>query len=323
MAHVIVDLPAASRREQALDPKALSREVWRHEQLARERQLHPVVELYSHKSKVSKRLTKLWQSKTELQRDTLEGIYLIRVNLMKHRPEAVLALTQRVVLGIPLLVAWNSIGQVLSPRELAGFEESELEIPLSAFFEDVTAGKPFRLTPPEPGAAGATRVAEQVEGASPPSEEHSDAGVVPLVQALSQQLDEYVEAARQRAVEYLTQHALLFDLTLESLVELDVHLAEHDDFRGSDAERSGAVQQLAAALAVYFGQVVCGYAEAGWYVDTTRTSLTEALRLRVIRGEQTEDVAPALIVMDALEVPSRTLFGSAVELCGLLEGAQR
>ncbi len=399
MPHVIVDLPSAPRRKQDADPTALSRQVWQHDGLAKEQGLHPVVELYSHKSKTCKRLSKLWKKNTQLRDDTLDGIYLIRVNLLEHGPKAVLLLTHRVVLGVPLFVAWNPLGQVLSPREFAGFDDSELEQPLSAFFEDVVAGQPFRLAPvkkeprerhtkkptapaqsatdaatpssdatkthaatpkdAEPDAATKTstttpssdatktgvatpkdtepRDATEAEPAAsseepaaqaprPASELDQDVEQSPLapdpnVVALSRQLDVYLEKAGELAEQYLAEHELLTDHSLESLVDLDVHIREYLVSADAPAEAQRELQKIAGALAVYLGETIRACSDATWYVDQERSSLVQALRLRVQRRNDREDVAPAQIVLDALTSRSDTLFGRVAQLSGLLDSS--
>ncbi len=359
MPHVIVDLPSAPRRKQDADPTALSRQVWKHDKLAKEQGLHPVLELYSHKSRTCKRLSKLWKKNDQLRDDTLDGIYLIRVNLLKHGPRAVLLLTQRVVLGIPLFVAWNPLGQVLSPREFAAFDDSELEQPLSAFFEDVVAGKPFRLAPvkKEPrkrhttkptataqstGNAATPKDAEpsdakEAEPAAPSDEEAAQAhhpapeadqdveqsplAPDPNVVALSRQLDVYLEKAGELAEQYLAGHELLTDHSLESLVDLDVHIREYLVSADAPPEAQRELQKIAGALAVYLGETVRACADATWYVDQSRNSLVQALRLRVQRRDDTEDVAPAQIVLDALTSRSDTLFGRVAQLSGLLDSS--
>ncbi len=371
MPHVIVDLPSAPRRKQDADPTALSRQVWQHDGLAKEQGLHPVVELYSHKSKTCKRLSKLWKKNTQLRDDTLDGIYLIRVNLLEHGPKAVLLLTHRVVLGVPLFVAWNPLGQVLSPREFAGFDDSELEQPLSAFFEDVVAGQPFRLAPvkkeprerhtkkPTAPAQSATdaatpssdatktgaatpkdtepRDATEAEPAAsseepaaqaprPASELDQDVEQSPLapdpnVVALSRQLDVYLEKAGELAEQYLAEHELLTDHSLESLVDLDVHIREYLVSADAPAEAQRELQKIAGALAVYLGETIRACSDATWYVDQERSSLVQALRLRVQRRNDREDVAPAQIVLDALTSRSDTLFGRVAQLSGLLDSS--
>lgn len=395
MPHHIVDIPAASRRAQAGDPQALSRAVWKHVALAEEQGLNPVVELYSHKSKTSKRLSKLWDRAGDLVGDTLDGIYLMRINLLKHSPQSVIALTPQVILGLPLFLAWNRQGQVLSPRELGGFDDSELELPLSAFFEDVAGGRPFRLAapplqttpgvspsetndapaanaaseenqpPPERAAAvpavatpavadpaapvlaslGPANLAEAVESRSTKPNPH--------LAALGPQLDDYIRRATEVAVEYLTENGLLFDRTLESLVDLDVHLMEHKLFESTSDLGKRHVQKYVGPLAVYFGETLCAVADGAWYVDPSQTSVTEGLRLRVVRSqlirrlsdtpgatekdagpergpsndggvlvegaEIVEDIAPAQVVLDVLEYPTHNLLGSAIQLCGLLD----
>ncbi len=328
MPHVVVDLPGQSRKKQDADPTLLSREVWKHEGIATSQGLQPVIELYSHKSKVCKRLTKLWKRDTEVRSDTLNGIYLIRVNLLKHGPKAVLALTQRVVLGVPLFVAWNPLGQVLSPREFGGFSDSELEVPLSAFFEDVVAGKPFRLSPAASRKRRQSAIPRQHSEliAPEPKQEAKDEPALPInpnpnVAALSQQLDAYLDKARALATDYLAERGLLFDATLESLVDLDVHIRETTDALGASQQEQQQLQRVAGALAVYFGETIRSCVDATWHVDLSKTSVVDALRLTIAEGDGQNDIAPAQLLLEAVSSRAPTLFGQAVKLSGLLENA--
>lgn len=297
----------------------MSREVWRHEGLAKAQGLQPVVELYSHKSKACKQLSKLWSSKSQRRDDTLDGIYLIRVNLLEHGPKPVALLTPRLVLGVPLFVAWGPLGQVLSPREFGRFDGDAFESTLSAFFRDVAANQPFRLqrstqssrpfpsedTPSEPTATNQPPNAPKQPNAN--------------VMALSRQLDTYLEKALEIAVEYLREHELPFDLTLESLVDLDEHIRDSMASSAEALPTRRALQQAAGALAVYLGETIAACTEASWSVDTSRPSLVAALRLNIAVGERRLELAPAQLVLDALGAEPRPLFGRAVELSGLID----
>jgi hypothetical protein len=162
MPHVLIELPCASRRTQQDDPTLLSREVWKHEGPAKAQGLHPVVELYSHKSKACKRLTKFWQSSAPLRDNTLDGIYLIRVNLLDHGPKPVALLTPRIVLGVPLFVAagtgarwaFNALHRTIKNNQIPGPNDQTVDKFTSpkqraeyyqkngAFFQDVGLSKP-------------------------------------------------------------------------------------------------------------------------------------------------------------------------------------
>ncbi len=320
MPHLIVDLPSSSHRKQQTDPTALSREVWRHASVATSQGLHPIVELYSHKSKHCKQLTRFWTKQSQLRDDTLDGMYLIRINLLEHGPKPVLMLTQRVGLGIPLLVAWNPKGQVLSPAEFGSFDGTEFVAALSAFFEDVAADVPFRLEPPAERRARKRRSA-----AAPPAQNTLAVPTTrpaPNVLALSQQLDAYVDKAREVAVQYLEEHELLCDFSLESLVDLDTHILENGTTVGEALPLQQMLRKAVGALAVYFGETIRGAAGGTWYVDTAQSSLVQALRLRIAHADRIHEVVPAQIVLDALESESLTLFGQGAELSGLLDDAQ-
>lgn len=138
----------------------LNSEVWRHAQLAKERGLALVVEIYARSVLASRRLTDWWCSGDPLMRDTLTGIYLLRVDLQKYGPEAVLRLTPYAVVGAPLFVGWNPVGQVCSRTQFEELTPESMALPLSAFVEDVLAGRPHSLNPvPSLGSAERTREA--------------------------------------------------------------------------------------------------------------------------------------------------------------------
>jgi hypothetical protein len=150
---VVVD--ATGSKEQ------LNAEVWRHARLATARGLALVVEIYARSVLASRRLTEWWKSGDALMQETLSGIYLLRVDLQKYGPEAILRLTPYAVVGAPLFVGWNPIGQVCSRTQLERLTPDAMALPLSAFVEDVLAQKPHSLNPvPSLGNAERTREAE-------------------------------------------------------------------------------------------------------------------------------------------------------------------
>lgn len=149
---VVVDATGAKDR--------LNAEVWRHAALADERGLALVIEVYARSVLASRRLTEWWKSGNELMQDTLNGVYLLRVNLQMFGPEAVLRLTPYAVVGAPLFVGWNPVGQVCSRSQFEELTPEAMALPLSAFVEDVLAGKPHSLNPdPSLGSAERTREA--------------------------------------------------------------------------------------------------------------------------------------------------------------------
>src|SRR5690606_1438486 len=127
--------------------EGLNAEVWQHERLAREQGLSLVVEIHSNSVLASRRLTEWWRAGGELAEDTLNGIYLLRVDLKQFGPEAILRLTPYAVAGAPLFVGWNPVGQVLSRTQFARLTPSEMAPALSAFVADVLAARPHALNP--------------------------------------------------------------------------------------------------------------------------------------------------------------------------------
>lgn len=149
---VIVDATGSKER--------LNAEVWRHARLAEAKGLALVVEVYARSVLASRRLTEWWKSGSTLMQDTLSGIYLLRVDLQTFGPEAVLRLTPYAVVGAPLFVGWNPIGQVCSRTQFEELTPEAMALPLSAFAEDVLAGRPHSLNPvPSLGSAERTREA--------------------------------------------------------------------------------------------------------------------------------------------------------------------
>lgn len=145
----------------ATGPKdRLNAEVWRHAGLARAAGLALVVEVYARSVLASRRLTEWWKSGDTLMQDTLSGVYLLRVDLQVFGPEAVIKLTPYAVVGAPLFVGWNPIGQVCSRSQFEELTRDAMALPLSAFVEDVLAGRPHSLNPdPSMGSAERTREA--------------------------------------------------------------------------------------------------------------------------------------------------------------------
>lgn len=145
----------------ATGPKdRLNAEVWRHARLAQARGLTLVVEVYARSVLASRRLTEWWKSGDTLMQDTLSGVYLLRVDLQAFGPEMVLKLTPYAVVGAPLFVGWNPIGQVCSRTQFEELTRGAMALPLSAFVEDVLAGRPHSLNPdPSLGSAERTREA--------------------------------------------------------------------------------------------------------------------------------------------------------------------
>lgn len=134
--------------------EGLNRQVWQHAAAAEARGLAPIVELWARSSTLSRSLDAWWRAGGELVEDTLQGVYLIRVNLVTFGPEAVLKLTPFALAGVPLFLGWNPTGQVLTAKQFAGQAPADLAQALSAFVEDVIAGKPHSLNPsPKVGSA--------------------------------------------------------------------------------------------------------------------------------------------------------------------------
>jgi hypothetical protein len=138
----------------------LNAEVWRHARLAEQRGLALVVEVHARSVLASRRLTEWWKSGNVLMQDTLSGTYLLRIDLQTFGPEAVIKLTPYAVVGVPLFVGWNPIGQVCGRSQFEELTPESMALPLSAFVEDVLAGRPHSLNPvPSLGSAERTREA--------------------------------------------------------------------------------------------------------------------------------------------------------------------
>ncbi len=324
LSHKIVHLPAEQE---------LNRAVWQHEAAARELGLVPVVELFATSSEASQRLTALWRGDSELARDTLLGVYLIRVDLGAFGPDAVLGLTPHALHGAPLFVAWTKAGQVLTGKALRQRSEERLALPLSAYFADVVAGRQHDLEPAPP-----VRVVElarrQAGNLTRPKRSTAAAGAVPAavesvpaavesvppasqgVRHLGRDLDGFLASALAEGQRVLAAMELRQDLSLDSLRELDAHLDAL-----TDVERA-ALYPKAAALAVYLGEVLRAHADGTWDVDLAAPSALSALRLlgapERANEPSSESASPAPfqpgeLVLERLGSDAIGLYGHAVD----------
>jgi hypothetical protein len=149
------------------DARSLNQEVWKHEKDARSQGMPLVIEIYARSVLASRRLSEWWQSGDQLMQDTLSGVYLLRVDLQRFGPEAILKLTPYAVVGAPLFVGWNQIGQVCSRTQFNELTREAFALPLSAFVEDVLARREHSLNPmPNLGNAERTREALALKRAS-------------------------------------------------------------------------------------------------------------------------------------------------------------
>ncbi len=161
------ELPDLVIADAAGDARTLNQEVWKHEKEARKRSMPLVLEVHARSVLASRRLTEWWESGDQLMQDTLSGVYLLRIDLQKFGPEAVLRLTPYAVAGAPLFVGWNEVGQVCSRTQFHELTREAFSLPLSAFVEDVLSGRQHTLNPaPSLGNAERTREALALKRAS-------------------------------------------------------------------------------------------------------------------------------------------------------------
>lgn len=310
MTHKIVDL---DRKRPA------PQQVWEHERRAREAELQLVVELHAKKDPVSRAIGGLWRERGDLVNDTLSGIYLLRADLLAIGPKAALALSPYALFGVPLFVAWNPLGQVLTRAAFSSRERDDIVATLSAFFEDVSQGRKHTLhpaprignTPPSRRAPQSATIDTAGEPLPGPAEPHpgspTTAGPT-AVEQLTAGLDAFLANALDLARSFLRQHELRDDLSLHSLRQLDAVLDE----RTTGEPPEG---RFLAALGVYLGSVVASQTEAEWFVDATEQSPIDALCLRVVRGECEEIYRPVVIALDRLRDEEKGFYGHAVAMC--------
>lgn len=150
---------------EASSEPSLNEQVWDHERRAKQLGLQLVVEVYAKKNPTSKAISKLWRKKSQAISDTLHGIYLLRVDLLAVGPKRAIELTPYVFFGVPLFVAWNPLGQLLTSNAFSATGAERLIETLSAYFADVAAGRKHELHPaptlpratPDPGPRGKRR----------------------------------------------------------------------------------------------------------------------------------------------------------------------
>jgi hypothetical protein len=327
---------------------SLNRQVWTHAARAQARGLEPVVEVWARSSVVSRSLNRWWREASALMCDTLDGIYLVRVDLVTFGPEAVLKLTPFALAGVPLFLGWNPIGQVLTAREFAGPDPEELALSLSAFVEDVLAQRPHTLNPrPSLGSAKWDAKLTQLRRergrfrpespppalptlAPPTLAPPTPAPPTPALAAPSHvvvsapaptakpdaapesatfDLDRYLLGARNALSEFAQREQLDLDFSLESLQALDRYLDNKADVLAKRAA------ELIPVFGVYLGDTVCHHQAASWYLAPDQPSPIEAVRLRFHGTPSRPSAAPVALVLELASDRSRSLFGHAVQLC--------
>lgn len=337
------------------DARSLNQEVWRHEKEARSRALPLVIEIYAPSVLASRRLTEWWQSGDQLMQDTLNGVYLLRVNLNAFGPEAVLRLTPYAVAGAPLFVGWNDVGQVCSRTQFHELTREAFAPPLSAFIEDVLLGRPHTLNPvPSLGNAERTREAQAIRTASAALyvNRKSTGAVapgpapqvvsVPEVPSVAGSLDEAsgddASEAYARPPQSDETHPAV------GVIELDVLLTNArnrfgaledrvcaslkftlDDLRAVDEhlaplgliEREAFAREFGAVLAVYLGDTIRQRVQADWVLADTEVS-AKALELRASVVGEEKRVAPIEWVVEILSDSTRSLYGQALSWCRIL-----
>lgn len=312
----------------------LNAEVWQHERLAREQGLSLVVEVHSNSVLASRRLTEWWRAGGELAEETLNGIYLLRVDLKQFGPEAILRLTPYAIAGAPLFVGWNPVGQVLSRSQFARLIPSEMALPLSAFFADVVASRPHALNPhPSIGNVERNREAQALRQANMNLSRAPRSAAAPSARQVPEPVGEQAEHtgqaehAAQDVTSALTLEQLLsaaragfadledllgqpLHFSLEDLRVLDLAL---DALR--DEQRLDFARQLGAVVAVYLGDTIRSRVKADWQLEENSERPTTRLLLQgEVLGEQKE-IRPMEWVIETLADRSRSLYGQALAWC--------
>jgi hypothetical protein len=299
-------------------------QVWEHDRRARELELELVVELHAKKDQVSRAIGELWRSKDALVDETLDGIYLLRADLLTIGPKAALGLTPYALFGAPLFVGWNPLGQVLTRAAFASGSRDDIVTTLSAFFQDVAQGRKHALHPapriggePRPARSSARRARERaidtkgeaiVEDAILPGADATPPKAPSAVAQLDTSLDAFLANALELARSFLRQHDLRDDYSLHSLRQLDALFDE----QANEAEPEG---RFLAAMGVYLGAVVTMNASAEWFVDRSKSSPIEALSLRVNTAGKEQVFHPVAIALDRLRDAEKGLYGHAVAMC--------
>lgn len=300
---------------------SLSEAVWEHQKEAERQGLELVVELYGRAHPTSRLLRKVWKRRDGVPAETLAGVYLFRVDVGSAGAKAVVALTPYAIFGVPLFVAWNRVGQLLTARALKTKSEESLIETLSAYFQDVASGKPHLLHPAPrlPTFEAQRELHARSEHAadpalsSPPGEAASVTEAVKpslAVCQLEEALPAFLEQALTVAQVFLEENQLRSDFSLHSLRSLDALLDEKRE--EVDAEFAG---RYLAPLGVYFGCVVCAHGVANWFVDLARESPVDALSLRVNAPEGEISVRPVAFALQRLGDHSRGFYGQAIALC--------
>lgn len=300
--------------------KAPGRDVWAHERRARDLGLELVLEVHA-KDALSRAISELWRSKDARVGETLAGIYLLRADLVALGPQAAVSLTPYALFGVPLFVAWNPLGQVLTRNAFTSPSRDDLIALLSAFFDDVAHGRKHELHPapaiggerlaplPKPAARAATveTVGETVTEAGTDDRAEATSAVAQLAAGLDAFLGNALELARS----FLRQHDLRDDLSLHSLRQLDAWFDESaSELQGTEPEG-----RFLAALGVYLGSVVVANAPAEWFVDSSQSSPIDALCVRVTNDGRDEVFQPVAIALGRLRDTEQGFFGHAVAMC--------
>lgn len=326
-----------SHQVAALDAKRpLAPQLWDHEKRARELGLQLVLELFTSKEPTSKAIGRIWSKERKLTEETLTGIYLVRLDVVAAGPKETLALTPYALFGVPLFVAWNPLGQVLTRAAFKEKDRADLVLVLSAFFHDVAHGKKHALhpapmvpsgTPLKPrrkrratkndGTGGANPApapqphgtrADATHAVTPDPPLHSAAPAESPIRELAKRLEIFIDNALGVARAFMREHDLRDDSSLHSLRQLDALLDED----ASLAEASDLQGRALAAIGVYLGSVVQANAEAEWFVDLEQSSPIEAVALRVRTPDGDRVYRPIKIALDRLSDPDKGFYGHAV-----------
>lgn len=327
----------------ATGPKdRLNAEVWRHAGLARAAGLALVVEVYARSVLASRRLTEWWKSGDTLMQDTLSGVYLLRVDLQVFGPEAVIKLTPYAVVGAPLFVGWNPIGQVCSRSQFEELTRDAMALPLSAFVEDVLAGRPHSLNPdPSMGSAERTREAAALRrvgqawakvaprrlepgataavSAEPRAvempEPDADAAPSPELEpanweAVVSPLDRLLANARAKfgALEDRVGAPLRLQVT-------DLRAIDQWQAALTDEEKLGFAREFGAVLGVYVGDTIIRRVRADWVWEHEGAEQTGKL---ILVGEvlgEPRRTAPLEWVVETLSDDERSLYGQVLAWC--------
>jgi hypothetical protein len=316
-----------SHRKEPLDAKRpLAQQVWDHEKRARELGLQLVVELHTNKEPTSKAIDRLWSKERKLTEETLEGIYLVRVDLVKAGAKEVMALTPYALFGVPLFIGWNPLGQVLTRAAFRAREPAEVVLVLSAFFNDVAHGRRHTLNPPPMVPSGSSPRPRRVKRAEatgssivtggeelPRSEATAKTEAPPTlspIAMLAANLEAFLANALSVGRAFLKEHDLRDDLSLHSLRQLDALLDENPTLAKTRDLDGGAL----AAIGVYLGCVVAANAKAEWFIDTRQQSPIEAVSLRVLAADRERVFRPIKIALDRLHDLDKGFYGHAVDM---------